>query len=111
VKRRPLTDAPQRLGPEERQRVLAWTRENIPHFLPLDEHRREDTKRVGLEWEKCRDWHLKHDERARNWEAAFRMWLRNADKFEQRDRARGRGGRVNLDAPVRLDMILGGKAS
>lgn len=94
--KRPLTDCPDRLDPVERQRIIAFAYEHCPGF---------DLERLGLEWRRCRRWHLEHGRQRRRWDLTFENWLENAVRFDEQARLRGRGERVNLDA-VELAKVI-----
>ena len=70
-----LTDAPEVLEPKQKARLLVWLKAKYPGQVKVS----------NLRWEECRDWHLKKGERCANWEAAYRMWVRNHVKFKKRD--------------------------
>ena len=70
-----MTDPPERLTREERRRVAAWTEEHYPQYR----------KQLSRLWGTCRD-HFKGEGKQKfDWEATFRNWIRNADKFDARD--------------------------
>lgn len=97
--RRRLTPAPDRLkdyDPASLDRIRAWAAERWG-ALARDWWLRE-------EWEKCRDWHRMNDVQRRDWEAAFRNWLRRATPPERAHRMQGPEGRR---APFRV--IRGGR--
>ena len=73
--RRSKTLPPDRLMPEQRERIRAWVQEKCPQY----------ESRIGYHWQECRDWHLKNGVDAVDWEAAFRMWLRKAAEFSRRE--------------------------
>lgn len=72
VRRRPATDAPERLTPEQRDRVRIWAASHAP---TLELH-------LGRHWAQCRDWHLANGVLRCDWEAAFRNWLRKSLEIE-----------------------------
>jgi hypothetical protein len=78
MRKRPLTDAPERLSDEERARLRKWLQAKYPRLYPQG----------GYLWEQCRDWHLSRGQQRSSWEATYRMWVRQHIKFEQR-RERG----------------------
>ncbi len=76
MRRRPVTDAPEDLAPEQWARIGQWVRRTFPRSK--DKLRAE----ARVEWEKCRDWHLKNGVLAADWEAAFRWWVRKKVEME-----------------------------
>lgn len=102
MKRRPVTDAPERLSPDQRERVRQWARAHEPSVEP----------HLGRHWAMCRDWHLSNGILRSDWEATMRSWLRKAVEFESArgDTAIRRGGRGEA-APVAqvLRLLQGGE--
>lgn len=74
MRRRPLTDAPDRLDPHARERMRVWARSHLPW----------GDRRLGRSWAECRDWHRAQGVLRADWEAAFRNWLRKEVEFEAR---------------------------
>ena len=74
MKRRPLTDAPERLNQDQRMRIRAWATQKWPKIEP----------HLGRHWSECRDWHLANGVMRADFEAAFRNWLRKANEFANR---------------------------
>ncbi len=82
MKRKPLTDPPDKLTLDERKRLLEWATSHWPRIGP----------HLGRHWVECRDWHLSRGVMRANWEATFRNWLRQASKFDPQGWSRyGRG--------------------
>ena len=101
VKRRPLSDAPDRLPAESRERLRGWARSHLPW----------GEKRLGRSWAECRDWHRAQGVLRADWEAAFRNWLRKEVEFEARPqgewRHRASGGRHPSTSSSALGSRLG----
>ena len=74
MKRRPLTDAPEALEPEQRERIRKWAKTKYPFLHSF----------LGRHWAECRDWHRANGVLRYDWEAAFRSWIRLVPKFEQK---------------------------
>ena len=74
VVRRPLTDAPDRLEADARERIRAWAAAHVPSVA----------LHLGRHWAECRDYHLSRGILRADWAAAFRNWLRKAVEFEGR---------------------------
>lgn len=88
-RRRLLTDAPDRLSPQERERIRAWALEHLPW----------GDRNLGRLWGECRDYHLSHGVLRADWEATFRSWLRKEVEFQARERPRWRSPALGLPAP------------
>lgn len=87
MKRRPLTDAPDQLTPEAKERVRVWARAHLPW----------GDRRLGPSWAEHRDYYLSRGILRADWEASFRAWLRKEREFELRDGSQGRrSNRVGL---------------
>jgi hypothetical protein len=71
VKRRPLTDAPERLTQEQRERVMIWCSKRYPMLYP----------QLKEQWNRFVDWHLANGVLRCDWSAAFRNWLRKAHEI------------------------------
>lgn len=72
ARRRPLTDAPELLEPDARDRIRVWARAHLPW----------GDRKLGTRWAECRDWHRAQGVLRADWEAAFRNWLRMEVRFQ-----------------------------
>lgn len=61
--------APHALEPDQRARIKEW----VQDYKPL----RPYAKHLKNYWAECRDWHLARGIYRADWEAQFRIWMRN----------------------------------